>query len=536
MTTSRFWRAVSAILALTVIVYWPALSAPYYLDDYSLFSDTAMLPGGADRLFDLARTRTLTYWTFFASFRGSGQSPAVDHVVNLLLFLALLGLAAGLYRQLIGSRAALAAVFLFALHPLNTEAVIYVFARASLLAALFSVGAWLLWARRRYWLAAVAAALAMASKEEAVVLPLFFLAFEMLYRGSSREALRTLTAPLAAMTITAAFFALRVVYAARLTPDAGALLGQDVLSPLAYLQAQGRVLWLYARLTVFPAGLNFDHDFSGTSGWDPQGLLGLLALAILAAACLFWSRREPLSFFPLGALILLAPTSSIAPLGDIAAERRMLLPLLCLAAFAGALADRHLPRARLSIALLAAALLLGSATYRRAAIWQDAETLWTNTVEQSPSKARPRIHLSRALDGHGAAADPRREQLLREATSLEPRSAGAWSELGLFLLRRQRVQEAHAALQAAYERSPDDPSMAANLGASLAAQGQLDVAEDLFRRALALNPCNFDARNNLLFVFRSRGDLEHARAVAVPPAGCVYPPGQREALARAAGL
>jgi tetratricopeptide (TPR) repeat protein len=537
MTPSQFRWAVGAVAALAAIAYRPALSAPYYLDDYSLFSDTAMLPGGADRLFDFARTRTLTYWTFFASFRVGGQNPTIDHALNLLLFLTLVALAATLYRQLISVRAALAATILFALHPLNSEAVIYVFARASLLAAALSVGAWILWVRKRHWLAAASAGLAMAAKEEAVVLPLFFLAFEVFYRRSPREAARALAWPLMAMAMAAAFFTLRVIYAARVTPEAGALVGSDVLTPLAYLQAQGRALWLYVRLTVFPVGLNFDHEIAGSAqSFDALGLAGLIAIAVLAAACLFWSRREPALFFPLGALILLAPTSSIAPLGDIAAERRMLLPLLCLAPVAGVLADRVFAERRLTGVLVVSAVVLAGLTYRRAEVWQDAERLWINTAEQSPSKARPKLHLSRALEERGAVADPRREQLLREATSVEPRSAGAWGELGLFLLRRQRNQEAGTALRTAYELAPDDPSMAANLGVALAAQGQLGDAENLFRRALALNPCNFDARNNLLFVFRSTGDLEQARAVAIPPADCVYPPGQRDALVRAAGL
>jgi tetratricopeptide (TPR) repeat protein len=362
------------------------------------------------------------------------------------------------------------------------------------------------------------------------------LLFEILYRGSSREALRALAAPLAAMTITAGFFACRVVYAAQLTPDAGALVGQDLLSPLAYLQAQGRALWLYARLIVFPAGLNFDHEIGPAQGPDPLGLAGVIALAALAGACLFWARRTPVLFFPLGALILLAPTSSIAPLGDLAAERRMLLPLLCLAPIAGVLADRFLAGQRLVGALAVCAVVLASSTYARATVWQDEETLWSQTAEQSPSKARPKIHLSRALDKQGAIADPRREQLLRDATHVEPRSAAAWSELGLFLLRRQRPEEAQSALRTAYELSPDDPFMAVNLGAALASQDQLNEAEELFRRALVLNPCNFDARNNLLFVLRATGDLEQVRAVAIPPADCVYPPGQKDALVRAAGL
>jgi hypothetical protein len=33
MTAGRFWSVVAAVLALATIVYWPALSAPYYQDD-----------------------------------------------------------------------------------------------------------------------------------------------------------------------------------------------------------------------------------------------------------------------------------------------------------------------------------------------------------------------------------------------------------------------------------------------------------------------------------------------------------------------
>lgn len=536
MSRSRFWWLVVGILVVTALVYSPALSAPYYLDDLSLYSDPAMMPGGAIRVLDLARTRTLTYASFLATFRGGGQNAALDHGVNLALFLALIALAARLYRNLIGSRAAITAVAVAALHPIATEATIYIFARATLLAGLFAVAAWSAWTNKRYWLAILLAAFAMAAKEEAVVLPLFIIGFELIYRRTPVRNLKALAAPLGTMAACGAIFAGRVIYAAKVTPDSGALVGLDGVTSLSHLQSQGRALWLYAKLLVLPTGLNFDHTVAVSSDFDPLAAIGWLLIAIATAACFFWSSRCPVLFLPIGALIFLAPTSTIAPLGDIAAERRMLLPLLCLAPVVGYFADRALPGRRLLYAVAVFAILFGGLTYKRASTWQNAEALWGDTVAKSPTKARPKLHLAGALAERGAITDPSREALLREAVLVEPGSAGAWGELGFFLLQRHRTAEATDAWQTAHDLAPDDPTLAVNLGVVLANTSNFDEAEILFRDVLKRSPCQFDARNNLLYVLRSRGDLEAVRALALPPEGCVLPAGQMEALSRAAGL
>lgn len=536
MTTTRFWLIVVAILAVAVAAYSPALSAPYYFDDLSLYSDPAMLPGGASRVLDLARTRTLTYASFLATFRGGGQDPSIDHAANLAIFLLLITLAAYLYRELIGSRAALAAVVIAALHPLATEPTIYVFARASLLAALFSVAAWIAWVHRKHWSAAVLALLAMASKEEAVVLPVFFVALELMYRQLPFAQLRRVAAPLAAMSIGAALFAGRVLYAASVTPDSGALVGLTGLTPLTYLQAQGRALWVYAQLLVWPSGMNFDHTITSSAGFDPLAIVGWLVILTAITACVRQSNRWPILFLPVGALIFLAPTSTIAPLGDLAAERRMLLPLLCIAPLIGYTADKVLRRKHLFWATALIGCILAGVTYNRAQTWQHAETLWSDTVAKSPMKARPKLHLAGALAELGAINDEEREALLRAAVDVEPESAGAWGELGFFLLQRHRIPEATESWQTAHQLAPDDPTLAVNYGVALANNDKLQEAEALFRTILARHPCHFDARNNLMFALRAREDLESARNLAVPPRECILPAAQMEALARAASL
>jgi hypothetical protein len=71
-------------------------------------------------------------------------------------------------RRCLPDTAVLAAASLFALHPIQAEPVLYVFARATLLATLLCLASFVAWLREKRWLAAGWFALALAAKEECV--------------------------------------------------------------------------------------------------------------------------------------------------------------------------------------------------------------------------------------------------------------------------------------------------------------------------------------------------------------------------------
>src|SRR5262249_60870993 len=84
------------------------------------------------------------------------------------------GGAPSLLRQPVApSWTALLATGIFAFHPLQTEAVAYVFARATLLATLFCLLAWRDWLGGQRWRAVAWLALALLSKEECAAFPVF---------------------------------------------------------------------------------------------------------------------------------------------------------------------------------------------------------------------------------------------------------------------------------------------------------------------------------------------------------------------------
>ncbi len=538
MTEGRFRLAVAAIVITAAVAYAPVLRAPYYFDDYSLLTDPLVQQsGGWQHLFDLDRTRPLTYLSFWISYAPPDGDAVCDHTVNLGIFLALVVLAAAVYRSLLSPGPAALAVAVLALHPAATEATAYVFARASLLAALLCVAAWLLWLRDRPWWSVGAMLLALLAKEEAAGFVLFLAAFEVFYRRSTGHALLRRVKPLAAMAALVAAAFLRVLYAAHANPGSGAVTGVEGVTAWTYFWTQGRVIWQYLARFVAPVGWNFDREFPLSQGPDAVALASWAALLLLGAGLAYLARRRKEWFWPLGAVLLFLPTSSVVPLADATADRRMLLPLLAFAPAVSAALGARLSGRALAAAALAVALPLAYATHRRATQWSDAETLWRDTVAKSPDKVRPKLHLAQALEPRGEAAWGEREKLLREAVALAPESPQASQELGLFLLTSRRPGPALEPLRRASELDPRSAQPLANLGAAYLMIGRLGEADEAFRQALERDPCSFDARNNLMLLERSRGDEARAREIAEEaPPGCAWSAQQSAAMAAAKSL
>ena len=70
----------------------------------------------------------------------------------------------------------------FALHPLQTEAVTYVFARSTLLCTHFALWSLWLYAREKYGWSALLFGVSLLAKEEAIALPGFILLLELFER------------------------------------------------------------------------------------------------------------------------------------------------------------------------------------------------------------------------------------------------------------------------------------------------------------------------------------------------------------------
>ncbi|MBI4877394.1 MAG: tetratricopeptide repeat protein [Acidobacteria bacterium] len=482
-------REKAILLAAALAAFGASLAGPFHLDDYSILSDPVLTsPAGWREVWRPLRTRPLTQFTFWLNCQLGGTHPWGYHAVNLALHLGVAVLAFEALARRLPRRAALAAAVLVGVHPVQAEAVNYIFARGTLLATLLCLASLACWLSGRRWTAVAWFAAALAAKEECVAFPLALLLLD-----------RRNLAPIAAMLALAAAAGTRVLWAAGAIPGAGAGAGSAVAA-LDYFAAQGVVILRYLRLFVIPWGFTIDPQMAPVPA-------GVAALAWLALAAVAFALRKQAWF--LAGLLLLLPSSSVFPASDLAADRRLYLPLIAF----GAAAAVPLSRVRW-IWLAPPVLLLTALSAHRTWVWMSEERLWEEGVDRAPGKTRPRIQLARAAGG------ARAERLLREAKAMAPGDPAPAAELGRLYLETDRPGEALAEFGRALALEPNDPKGLNNRGAALAALGQREAARADFERALERDPCLFDARLN----------LRRLGAGQPPPGYCRFTPDQARAL------
>jgi tetratricopeptide (TPR) repeat protein len=307
---------------------------------------------------------------------------------------------------------ALAIALLWSVHPLNTQSVTYIYQRLEALMGLFYLLTLYAFIRavdsRRaiWWYAAsvLCGMMAVATKEVAVTLPLAVLWYDRAFVASSwREILRRRWPYYAGLIGTWVLLALLMALRIEDYP-AGGVFKVDGVSPWGYARSQPGVLLHYLKLVFWPRGLCLDYNWP-VAETAKQIVPQMLAILSLLAATLWCMVRRPKLGFVAGSFFLiLGPTSSIAPLRDLAFEHRMYLPLcsivvlLVLAAYEirqvplaklGGLAARGVsPKLAPALALLVAAGALGYLTWLRNEDYRTAFVIWNDTVAKRPDNPR----------------------------------------------------------------------------------------------------------------------------------------------------
>jgi len=445
-----------ALAAAVSVGYWPSLDGGMQFDDIKVIEQNLALK-------DLGRFLRHDFWaglghgsrvmadlTFALDYARGRLEPRPYHVSSILCHLM-----AALVVFLLGRRLlervgwprpewpALAATALWALHPLNSQAVSYIVQRAEVLASLGYAGAVLLVleAARRgrtpagiacYAGALVAALLGFESKPVLVSLPAALLAALWV---ADLPASRTGGPWLERLGLSIPFGLAALRYGTRtIAASAGtADMGYDIpaMQAVSYPASQARVVLAYLRQLLWPNGLSLDHDFAPSHSWLEPAVLGsaivLLALvggvARLAWRCDRVDRSSPLARASRLALfgvawwfILLSPTSSLVPLADLMMDHRPYLAswglLLGATSLGAALLQRWLgaPRATRAATGLALALCaaLASGLHQRNKAWASPLATWTDVVQKAPNLWRGWQNLAQqvwAAGDHAQALD-----------------------------------------------------------------------------------------------------------------------------------
>ena len=516
------------IIAAIVLVYANSLSAPFIFDD-----DVSIVTNQAIRSLATAASqppntplagRPVVGLTFALNYSLSDLDPSAYRLTNIVIHIFSALLLFGLVRRTLAlpmlerrfgaatDDLALAVVLVWAVHPLTTDAVTYITQRTESLMALFYLAT--LYASLRafsahspaWWqvLAVVSCVLGMGTKESMVTAPIVVVLFDrvFLYR-SLREAFAARSRLYAGLALTWLFLALQVAIAPR---SGSAGFGTDV-SMWTYLLNQAVVITRYLRLTVWPADLviNYGPPVAYHLSDVLPHLLLVSALLLLTLAAFRWSPAA--AFLGVVFFMTLAPSSSFVPIAtEAAAERRMYLPLMAIAAGLVAGLDiwtrQYITRRSAAVIAAVAVAALGAGTIQRNSEHQSWLVLSERTLERWPS------------DVAHAAVGGELTRLRRDEEALPYLRTGARSDLrarynlGVALYNLKRYEEAIRELQVLVATDPmreEVPWSRRLMGHAYARLSRWPDSIAQLRMTLAMTPADAEARRLLVDSYISYG-------------------------------
>ncbi len=469
-----------------------------------------LLPGG--------RYRPLSLVTFAVEHALFGENPAVNHLVNILLYaltgaliyLLLLSLftapenSAPHWARLVSLLAAL----IFLAHPVHSEAVANIKGRDELLALFLALAALLLFLeagrRSKVWPAAVGSALlflAILAKENAfaflVVIPLAIYFFRPQWPPAAM--LRKLVPWLGATA--GLYLAVRFAVLGFGSGSPGAaesilnnpFLGMTVAQKYATIT---HTLGRYLLLLVFPHPLT--HDYYPKTiplmSWAHWSVIASLALHLGALGWAVWTFRSRcrISFLALFYLLTLFIVSNIPfTVGTNMAERFLYMPSLafCIATALALVRVGGRRMAPVSAALLLALLVIipfSLKALHREQAWKDNFTLFSTDINVSARSAK----LQNALGC---------EMLIE---SSRPENAA---------LRVEMIEQAAGHLEEAVRIYPEYTQAWTGLGDAAYLRGEYAAAVENYNRTLAIVPESADALQRKAQALADWGKVEFSR-------------------------
>lgn len=474
-------------------------------DDYeTIFRNPLFMPVTGDTyavvwtrpLMEIYIPVTQTIWATLAALSGGPTADGgyrIDafpfRVLSLLVHAASTLLVYRVLRRLRFSTpvAAFSGV-LFAVHPIQVEAVSWISGQKDLLAACLVIAA--VWAalhlvettHRWRWIGIVwtLGLIAMLAKPQAVTVSATVLLIGLAAGVRWRDAL------VSSLPLLVPALALAIVgRAAQPVPnnDPVPLWGR----PLVAIDAIG---W-YASTILWPVDLVIDHArrpavvLSGI-GLTP-GLIGLAAIAVVVALC--WPRERRAITGLLVAIAGVFPVLGFVPFlyqyHSTVTEHYAYHAMLGVSIVAASLASRVRPDA-LRVAGVGLIVIWCVMSFRQTAVFRTTETLFGHNLKVVPESMAAK------------------------------RQAAFWAS------RRGDDAEAIRLLNGALETHPKDPAALYNLGNIYFRQCDLARARDCYESAIRWGPQHFLAHHNLGVLFVESNDLdaaerEFARAVEIEP-------------------
>jgi len=420
---------------------------------------------------------------------------------------------------------ALIAAILFLIHPVQTEAVAYISGRADPLAALLILSTNLFFIKyykqkRPYflWLSFASFALALMSKEAAILTPLLLCLCYSTIRKPSALSPKMLFPFSIYGAITAIYVILRLTV---LNFDVS-----DISSPVKINCFHFfKTIFLFAKILLVPLGLHMEYGEITANLSDPSVLLGI---GIVIALILTIIKQKKLSAVKFGILwfcINIAAVSNIFPINDYFGEHWVYIAsmgyFLVLAALTESIIKQNTVLSKITIVAIALlAIFYSYLTAQQNKVWRDSQSIYEHSLIYDPLNAKLINNLG-IIYAEKGLNDKAMEQY-KKAIELDRHNVQAYYNMGNMLMNKKKLKEAAEYYLKAVELDPTSSEANYNLGNLYVSIHEYDKAEKQYQRAITLSPYYVQAYNNLAgsYNLTGRKDLaikEWKAAIKIDP-------------------
>lgn len=386
--------------------------------------------------------RPITIISFILDFFLFGENPSAFHLVNvfvhivntLLVFhLAFLLLTSDQYLVSSDDNSPFIASLLFALHPVNTEAVMWISARTDLLCCFFFLAALIVVVDKQLSIVRSTVAIfllmlfSLLSKESSVGLTAIMLCFWVVSfeKGFNK---RIIWLALASFLATSVYMFMRS--GVQTKPDAGVskiLASGTVTSFWQICYDSIAAFGFYATKTLYPFPLNFAIVTIN----KPVSVL-IFVVVMIALIILF--VRTPRLRLPILIFTVCLVPPVMAFHGKLPwtpyAERYLYLPMIGFALICGYFVNR-LPR-KIYLVAFTFILLISIPTLQRVILWSDPTKFWRDVLQKSPEF--PRSYAAVAFELIKEKKYDEAENLLNKSLKMGLNKDYVWLNLALVRL------------------------------------------------------------------------------------------------------
>ena len=495
------------IALLVAIIYSNSFNVPFQFDDVKRIVDIkAAQVLDFKEIFQYSKNRFLVYITLALNFYFGGHHVFGYHLLNvvvhiissfLVFFLSSLILQSPKFSLFNFKKDSYLLSFfsalIFALHPIQTESVIYIWQRAESMAGMFYFLSLILYAKFRLtqiynpdgkgkvslYIACLASmTLCFFTKPTSATLPAAILIYEVFFLSNSVDDLKKCIKYLLPILI---FIVLPVLLARHDIEEAKNVGIRLSTSYMPYYYTKLRVLANAFWLMFLPINQRIEYDFiwSSSLGEPISTFYSFIFSLFLISIAIFSFKRYPLVSFAICWFYLTLSVTTLLFLDDLFFEHYLYLPLFGFSLLLPVLSRDVLEKIRINrrwwiVFLIILLAVYSVATYKRNNVWQTEISLWEDAVKKSPRHARSNY------------------------------------TLGVYYFRAKRYKEAFESYKRALFYKPGYPEAYYRLGEYYLSLGDREKSIANYKKAIEAKPEFFEAHLNLGSLYLYSGRLKDA--------------------------